>query len=135
MRVGKGQSCSKRRNPWPRLSFALNLLPNTKFTSAVKEYEMVKLKLSSLANQVHASAIDCVELPHDGLSLTTKTPDIAHLDVFVWPQVLTNFKARFKCDVLKLAMLKNDHVADLLFGGKAFDCICVFDPSESSSTR
>lgn len=42
--------------------------------------------------------------------------------------VLTNFNAQFHCDVLKLAMLKNDHVADLLVSGKAFDCICVFEP-------
>lgn len=39
----------------------------------------------------------------------------------------TNYNARFKCDALKLAMIKNRHLAERLFGGEVYDCICRFD--------
>ncbi|KAG2443313.1 hypothetical protein HYH02_009380 [Chlamydomonas schloesseri] len=39
----------------------------------------------------------------------------------------TNFKARFTCDVLKLAMIKTERLARKLFGGSLYDCVCVFD--------
>ena len=39
----------------------------------------------------------------------------------------TNYGARLKCDVLKLAMIKNEHLAARLFGGKVYDCICRYD--------
>ena len=41
--------------------------------------------------------------------------------------VHTNFKARFTCDVLKLAMIKTERLAQKLFGGNLYDCVCVFD--------
>lgn len=41
--------------------------------------------------------------------------------------VHTNLRTQFKCDCLKLAMIKNKHVASSLFGGNLFDCICIFD--------
>jgi Damage-control phosphatase ARMT1-like domain len=41
--------------------------------------------------------------------------------------VHTNYHARFKCSVLKLAMIKTQWVAERLFGGKLFDCMCRFD--------
>jgi hypothetical protein len=44
--------------------------------------------------------------------------------------VHTNFNARFKCNSLKLAMIKNQHLADRLFQGqgKMYDCVCKFEP-------
>ena len=39
----------------------------------------------------------------------------------------TNFGARLKCDSLKLAMIKNKHLAARLFNGNVYDCICRFD--------
>lgn len=39
----------------------------------------------------------------------------------------TNFLAKMKCDVLKLAMIKNGHLARRLFGGDVYDCVCRFD--------
>eukprot|EP01026_Neomeris_dumetosa_P051107 TRINITY_DN4492_c1_g1_i1.p1 TRINITY_DN4492_c1_g1~~TRINITY_DN4492_c1_g1_i1.p1 ORF type:complete len:443 (+),score=70.32 TRINITY_DN4492_c1_g1_i1:91-1419(+) len=38
----------------------------------------------------------------------------------------TNFWAKFKCDCLRLAMIKNQWVANKLFGGDLYDCMCVY---------
>lgn len=43
--------------------------------------------------------------------------------------VHTNYNSRFRCAALKLAMLKNAHLAEKLFHGKCYDCICRFDPA------
>ena len=39
----------------------------------------------------------------------------------------TNLKTQLKCDCLKLAMIKNKHLASSLFGGDLFDCVCIYD--------
>lgn len=39
----------------------------------------------------------------------------------------TNYQTRLRCDCLKLAMIKNAHLADALFGGQVYDCVCRFD--------
>lgn len=39
----------------------------------------------------------------------------------------TNFRTKLTCDVLKLAMIKNQHLARSLFGGDVYDCVCRFD--------
>ncbi|MQM06379.1 hypothetical protein Taro_039198 [Colocasia esculenta] len=44
----------------------------------------------------------------------------------------TNFNARFKCDVLKLAMVKNQRLAEKLVGGNIYDCVCRFEPASAS---
>jgi len=43
--------------------------------------------------------------------------------------VHTNLETPFRCNALKLAMIKNSHVAEVLFGGAVFDCICLFEPA------
>jgi pantothenate kinase len=42
--------------------------------------------------------------------------------------VHTNYRAQFSCDTLKLAMIKNQRLANALFGpdGKMWDCVCAF---------
>ncbi len=40
----------------------------------------------------------------------------------------TNFRARFSCDVLKLAMIKTGRLAQKLFNGSLYDCVCVYTP-------
>jgi len=42
----------------------------------------------------------------------------------------TNFRTKLKCDVLKLAMIKNQHLARRLFGGEVYDCVCRFDEAQ-----
>jgi len=40
----------------------------------------------------------------------------------------TNFRARFGCASLKLAMVKNGRLARALVGGDLMDCVCLFEP-------
>ena len=44
--------------------------------------------------------------------------------------VHTNYRAAFACDTLKLAMIKNQRLAERLFGanGAIWDCVCRFEP-------
>lgn len=39
----------------------------------------------------------------------------------------TNMRTRLRCDTLKLAMIKNQHLAKRVFGGQVYDCMCRFD--------
>ncbi|XP_068641687.1 pantothenate kinase 2-like isoform X2 [Aristolochia californica] len=41
----------------------------------------------------------------------------------------TNFNARFKCDALKLAMVKNQRLAEKLVQGNIYNCVCRFEPA------
>ncbi|XP_059656401.1 pantothenate kinase 2 isoform X3 [Cornus florida] len=41
----------------------------------------------------------------------------------------TNFNARFKCDALKLAMVKNQRLAEKLIKGNIYDCVCRYEPA------
>ncbi|KAL4445797.1 hypothetical protein ABPG77_008996 [Micractinium sp. CCAP 211/92] len=41
--------------------------------------------------------------------------------------VHTNYFTRLTCDCLKLAMIKNKHLAQSLFKGNVYDCVCRFD--------
>ncbi|XP_047174522.1 pantothenate kinase 2-like [Vigna umbellata] len=41
----------------------------------------------------------------------------------------TNLNARFKCDALKLAMVKNQRFAEKLIKGNIYDCICKYEPA------
>ncbi|KAL2321835.1 hypothetical protein Fmac_026214 [Flemingia macrophylla] len=41
----------------------------------------------------------------------------------------TNLNARFRCDALKLAMVKNQRLAEKLIKGNIYDCICKFEPA------
>ena len=44
----------------------------------------------------------------------------------------TNFRAKFKCDSLKLAMVKNQHLAETLLGGNLYDCVCLFEERKAA---
>ncbi|KAA8540812.1 hypothetical protein F0562_024775 [Nyssa sinensis] len=41
----------------------------------------------------------------------------------------TNFNARFTCDALKLAMVKNQRLAEKLIKGNIYDCVCRYEPA------
>ncbi|KAJ4960343.1 hypothetical protein NE237_020253 [Protea cynaroides] len=41
----------------------------------------------------------------------------------------TNFDAHFKCDALKLAMVKNQRLAEKLIKGNIYDCVCRYEPA------
>lgn len=40
----------------------------------------------------------------------------------------TNYHTRFTCDTLKVAMVKEQNVADLFPGGELYDVVCRFEP-------
>lgn len=44
--------------------------------------------------------------------------------------VHTNYAAAFHCDTLKLAMIKNSRLAERLFNGRIYDCVCKFELGE-----
>ncbi|KAH0901038.1 hypothetical protein HID58_040541 [Brassica napus] len=44
----------------------------------------------------------------------------------------TNFNAQFKCESLKLAMVKNQRLADKLIKGNIYDCVCRYEPPSVS---
>ena len=48
----------------------------------------------------------------------------------------SNLLTRFRCASLKLAMIKNARLAQKLFDGAVYDCVCIFDPAahDTSST-
>ena len=46
--------------------------------------------------------------------------------------VHTNLNASFSCPSLKLAMIKTHHLAERLFHGKIYDCVCIYEPGSSS---
>ncbi|XP_059303936.1 pantothenate kinase 2 isoform X2 [Lycium ferocissimum] len=41
----------------------------------------------------------------------------------------TNYNAKFKCDALKLAMVKNQRLAAKLVEGNIYDCVCRYEPA------
>ena len=45
--------------------------------------------------------------------------------------VLTNLRAQLKCPVLKLAMIKTRYLAEQLFHGEIYDCVCIYDRPHS----
>lgn len=47
--------------------------------------------------------------------------------------VHTNYFTRLTCDCLKLAMIKNKHLAQSLFKGNVYDCVCRFDEGVGES--
>ncbi|KAH9564934.1 hypothetical protein CY35_04G050200 [Sphagnum magellanicum] len=46
----------------------------------------------------------------------------------------TNYNARFQCDVLKLAMVKNQRLAEQLLNGSIYDCVCRYEPANYGSS-
>ncbi|KAK8521467.1 hypothetical protein V6N12_005370 [Hibiscus sabdariffa] len=44
----------------------------------------------------------------------------------------TNFNALFKSEALKLAMVKNQRLAEKLIQGKIYDCVCRYEPAPAS---
>ncbi|KAH6558249.1 hypothetical protein KP509_1Z072000 [Ceratopteris richardii] len=39
----------------------------------------------------------------------------------------TNYNARFTCECLKLAMIKNQRLAEQLVNGVIYDCVCRYE--------
>jgi hypothetical protein len=46
----------------------------------------------------------------------------------------TNLRTPFKCDTLKLAMIKTERLAVKLFSGSLYDCMCSFQRAPAAGT-
>ncbi len=60
-------------------------------------------------------------------TLAAPPPSLAVIIEGMGRAIHTNYNAKFKCDALKLAMIKNRHLAQALFNGDVYDCVCRFD--------
>ena len=55
-------------------------------------------------------------------------------DVFTASSSLSAHLSR-RCDCLKIAMIKNQHLAAKLFGGNVYDCVCKFEMARQTPHR
>ena len=83
-------------------------------------------KLTVCASGSGSPCLDFRRVSHD-LCKATQGVDLIVLEG-MGRAVHTNWKAKFCCDTLKLAMIKNSRLAKSLFQGKIYDCVCMFEP-------
>ena len=58
----------------------------------------------------------------------------ATIDVFTASSSISAHLSR-RCDCLKIAMIKNQHLAAKLFGGNVYDCVCKFEMARQTLHR
>ena len=66
---------------------------------------------------------------HD-LAVAAKGADLVVLEG-MGRSIHSNYSTKFKCDTLKLAMVKNRMLAETLFNGEIYDCVCLFEPCKN----
>ncbi|KAJ6846030.1 pantothenate kinase 2-like [Iris pallida] len=73
----------------------------------------------------------CIDLRQVSLELAAAAKD-ADLIILegMGRSLHTNYNAHFKCYALKLAMVKNQRLAEKLVSGNIYDCVCQFEPVE-----
>ena len=62
--------------------------------------------------------------------LPTHTQNLAVVIEGMGRAIHTNYATLLRCPALKLAMIKNAHLAERLFGGQVYDCMCRFDAAQ-----
>ena len=82
-------------------------------------------KLTVCASGSGSPCLDFRRVSHD-LCEATRGVDLIILEG-MGRAVNTNWKTKFSCDTLKLAMIKNSRLAQKLFQGKIYDCVCKFE--------
>ncbi|KAM7483198.1 hypothetical protein LguiB_007781 [Lonicera macranthoides] len=72
----------------------------------------------------------CIDLRQVSLELAAAAKD-ADLIILegMGRSLHTNYNAQFKCDTLKLAMVKNQRLAEKLIEGSIYDCVCRYEPA------
>ncbi|XP_061366808.1 pantothenate kinase 2 [Gastrolobium bilobum] len=72
----------------------------------------------------------CIDLRHvsSELAAVAKDADLIILEG-MGRALHTNLNARFHCDALKLAMVKNQRLAEKLVKGNIYDCVCKYEPA------
>uniref|UniRef100_A0A0E0B5Q6 Pantothenate kinase 2 n=1 Tax=Oryza glumipatula TaxID=40148 RepID=A0A0E0B5Q6_9ORYZ len=88
--------------------------------------EPVSVPLMVVENGCGSPCIDFRQVSSE-LAAAAKDADLLILEG-MGRSLHTNLNARFKCDTLKLAMVKNQRLAEKLFNGNIYDCICKFEP-------
>lgn len=88
--------------------------------------EPVSVPLMVVENGCGSPCIDFRQVSSE-LAAAAKDADLLILEG-MGRSLHTNLNARFKCDALKLAMVKNQRLAEKLFNGNIYDCICKFEP-------
>ncbi|ONM56762.1 Pantothenate kinase 2 [Zea mays] len=88
--------------------------------------ETVSVPLMVVENGCGSPCIDFRQVSSE-LAAAAKDADLLILEG-MGRSLHTNLNARFKCDALKLAMVKNQRLAEKLFNGSLYDCICKFEP-------
>jgi bifunctional damage-control phosphatase, subfamily II, fusion protein len=70
----------------------------------------------------------CLDLRRIGADVAAASIDVQLVIIEgMGRAVHTNFNAALTCPTLKLAMIKTQRVAEKLFNGTLFDCLCRFD--------
>ena len=47
----------------------------------------------------------------------------------------SNYNTKLKCDTLKLAMVKNQVLAETLFNGQIYDCVALFEEYDETASH
>jgi len=66
---------------------------------------------------------------HD-LAVAAKGADLVVLEG-MGRSIHSNYNTKFMCDTLKLAMVKNRVLAETIFNGEIYDCVCLFEKAEA----
>ncbi|CAI9283855.1 unnamed protein product [Lactuca saligna] len=82
--------------------------------------------LMVVGNGCGSPCIDLRQVSSD-LAAVAKDADLVILEG-MGRALHTNYNARFKCDTLKLAMVKNQRLAEKLIKGNIYDCVCRYEP-------
>jgi len=100
-------------------------------SSALSEDKSDKLESGKLTVCASGSGSPCIDFRRVSNELCEAADGV---DLIVLEgmgrAVHTNYAATFQCDTLKLAMLKNPRLAERLFKGRIYDCICKFEKAE-----
>ncbi|KAL7599108.1 hypothetical protein Lser_V15G21444 [Lactuca serriola] len=88
--------------------------------------KLPSIPLMVVGNGCGSPCIDLRQVSSD-LAAVAKDADLVILEG-MGRALHTNYNARFKCDTLKLAMVKNQRLAEKLIKGNIYDCVCRYEP-------
>ncbi|KAF5957511.1 hypothetical protein HYC85_004736 [Camellia sinensis] len=92
-----------------------------------KENSVSAVPLMVVENGCGSPCIDLRQVSSE-LAAAAKDADLIILEG-MGRALHTNFNARFKCDALKLAMVKNQRLAEKLIKGNIYECVCRYEPA------
>ncbi|XP_028059767.1 pantothenate kinase 2 [Camellia sinensis] len=99
---------------------------------ASKENSVSAVPLMVVENGCGSPCIDLRQVSSE-LAAAAKDADLIILEG-MGRALHTNFNARFKCDALKLAMVKNQRLAEKLIKGNIYECVCRYEPARDQNS-